>query len=116
MKVPANIGKTTIIVNQGKSFVVKTRYTYFDFDPKTRTREKKKLLVFFFSRVRVLSVKIKNDGFKWNFLERINNLDPCYELSRAINKPGHSKNRLGKRIHTFYNLHSLLFLEQKQFV
>lgn len=45
MKVPANIGKTTIIVNQGKSFVVKTRYTYFDFDPKTRTREKKKLLV-----------------------------------------------------------------------
>lgn len=45
MKVPANIGKTTIIVNQGKSFVVKTRYTYFDFDPKTRTQEKKKLLV-----------------------------------------------------------------------
>lgn len=24
---PADIGKTTIIVNQGKSFVVKTRYT-----------------------------------------------------------------------------------------
>lgn len=28
MTEPANIGKTTIIVNQGKKFVVKTRYTW----------------------------------------------------------------------------------------
>lgn len=27
IKEPENIGKTTIIVNQGKLFVVKTRYT-----------------------------------------------------------------------------------------
>jgi len=28
IKEPANIGKTTIIVNQGNLFVVKTRYTW----------------------------------------------------------------------------------------
>ena len=105
MKEPANIGKTTIIVNQGKSFVVKTRYTL---TRKTRARNNR------IYRVRVLSVKIKN-GFKWNFMKRINKLGPYYELSRAINKPGHSRNPLDKQIHIFYNLHSLPFLEQKQF-
>lgn len=52
MKVPANIGKTTIIVNQGKSFVVKTRYTL---TRKTRARKKR------ISRVRVFVGKEK----KW---------------------------------------------------
>lgn len=36
MKEPANIGKTTNSVNQGKEFVVKTRYTW---TRKTRARK-----------------------------------------------------------------------------
>lgn len=38
MKEPAAIGKTTISVNQGKKFVVKTRYTW---PRKTRARNSK---------------------------------------------------------------------------
>jgi hypothetical protein len=52
MKKPVAIGKTTIIVNQGKKFVVKARYT------RTRQNRARKieyiLLIFFFIfRVRV---------------------------------------------------------------
>lgn len=48
-------------------------------------------------------------------IELISKLDPYCALSHAINKHVHSRNLLDKRIHTAYNLRSLLFLEQKQF-
>ena len=40
IKEPADIGKTTIIVNQGKKFVVKTRYTW------TRKTRAQNILIF----------------------------------------------------------------------
>ncbi len=42
MKEPVNIGKTTIIVNQGKKFVVKTKYTW---TRKTRAPQKNMLFL-----------------------------------------------------------------------
>ena len=66
---------------------------------------------------KLMRVKIKwiQNVFKWGFLERINKLDPYFELFHAINKLERSRNLLDKRIHISYNQHSLLFLERKQF-
>lgn len=53
MEEPADIGKITIIVNQGKEFVVKTRYTL--------TKKKPVLEIIFLIEYGFLSVRRK----KW---------------------------------------------------
>ena len=87
--------------------MVKTRYTW---TRKTRA-QKTFLSTGFFSK----KIKWIQNVFKWGFLERINKLDPYFELFHAINKLERSRNPLDKRIRISYNQHSLPFLERKQF-
>ena len=109
MKEPAAIGKTTTIVNQGKSFVIKIRYTWAR---KARAQNQIEKNFLFDFEHEFLPVK---NVFVWCFLKRINKLDPYFELFHAINKLEYLRNLSDKRTHTSYNQHSPLFLGQKLF-
>jgi hypothetical protein len=59
MKQPANIGKTEIIVKQGKWFVVKTRYTWAR---KTRAQKKIKLSTDFVGKKKIKWIQVEFYG------------------------------------------------------
>ena len=77
--------------------------------------EIKKYICIFIFEHEFLSVKKKSNVFKGAFRERINKLDPCFELFHAINKREHSRNPSDRQIHISYNQHSLPFVEPKLF-
>nr|QNR02374.1 photosystem I subunit VII [Oryza ridleyi] len=45
----------------------------------------------------------------------MNKIEPCCGLFQVLNKHGHLKNLLGRRIRISYNPHNLRFSAQKQF-